>query len=371
MSRNRVRTRLAIGLTVSTLAVVALVGIGATCLAVWRSDDPATQARAGAARVGEDVAVVVIAEDAGADAASDARRDTLEWMLVALAASLVPAVLIGWLAAGRLLGTVDRALADIEATENERQEHLQEVVHELRTPLAVVTANLELVARDPDVDGETADFLDASRRAAERMRRTVDDLAGHGRLSVDGEAGPSDLAVEATAVVAKYAGPAHNRSLGLATIGEPRLPVPSADRGAVRIALGNLVGNAVRLAPRGSKITIRWGKLEDWAWMAVGDEGPGMAPSLHPLAFERGWRGRHDRDRAAGADPGRGLGLTIARQVVEAQGGALTVESDEGAGSTFTIWLPLTADATRADVVAEDGIHPRSAPWLDLSSTSS
>jgi signal transduction histidine kinase len=201
------------------------------------------------------------------------------------------------------------------------------------------------------------------------MRRTVDDLAGHGRLAVDGDAGPADLAVEATAVVAEYAGPAHNRSLGLVTIGEAPLPVLSADRGAVRIALGNLVGNAVRLAPRGSKVTIRWGQLGDWAWLAVGDEGPGLAPSLHARAFERGWRGRHDRDRAAGADSGRGLGLTIARQVVEAQGGALTVESDEGEGSTFTIWLPLTAEAARADVVDDDGVHPRSAPWLDLSST--
>jgi signal transduction histidine kinase len=202
------------------------------------------------------------------------------------------------------------------------------------------------------------------------MRRTVDDLAGHGRLAVDGEAGPADLAVEARAVVAEYAGPAHNRSLGLVTVGEPRLPAASADRSAVRIALGNLVGNAVRLAPRGSKITIRWGRLGDWAWVAVADEGPGLARPLHARAFERGWRGRHDRDRAAGADAGRGLGLTIARQVVEAQGGALTLESDEGAGSTFTIWLPLTPDAARTDVVADDGVHPRSAPWLDLSPTS-
>jgi signal transduction histidine kinase len=109
--------------------------------------------------------------------------------------------------------------------------------------------------------------------------------------------------------------------------------------------------------------------LGDWAWLAVADEGPGLARPLHARAFERGWRGRHDRDRAAGADTGRGLGLTIARQVVEAQGGALTIESDEGTGSTFTIWLPLTANAARADVVADDGVHPRSTPWLDLSST--
>ena len=99
-------------------------------------------------------------------------------------------------------------------------------------------------------------------------------------------------------------------------------------------------------------------------WIAVSDEGPGLSPELHSRVFERGWRGRHDRDRGNGA--GRtGLGLTIARQMAEAQRGAVTLESDEGGGSTFTVWLPTTPDADRTEVVATDGIHPFVLPWIN------
>ena len=136
----------------------------------------------------------------------------------------------------------------------------------------------------------------------------------------------------------------------------------AADPATVRTAVGNLVGNAVRLAPQGSAVEVDWGRIHDWAWIAVRDEGPGLAPEHHSRVFERGWQGRHDRDRADGL--GRsGLGLTIARQMVEAQGGAVTIESDEGVGSTFALWLPLSADADQSVIVADDGVHPSATPW--------
>jgi signal transduction histidine kinase len=363
--RARVRARLAVGLTVSALVVAALVGIGASALASWRSDEPEVRTQAGAARVGEGVALVVVAEDDG-DAAAQARSDALRWMLVALGVALIPAVAVGWLAAGRLLGTVDRALADIEATDAERRRRLQEVVHELRTPLAVVGANLELASTAPGMDDEAGGLVDAARRAAERMRRTVDDLAGHGQLAVDAVGGPLDLGAEAQAVVADHAGPAGARGVRIATRGTGSVHVPSADRGALHTALGNLAANAVRLAPIGSTVTVCWGDHAGWAWIAVCDEGPGLAERLHARVFERGWQGRHERDRAGNGDEPqseRGLGLTIARQLTEAQGGLLTLVSEEGAGSTFTVWLPLGPVAQQADVVEADGIHPRSRPW--------
>jgi len=361
-SRARLRLRVAVGITVSALVVAALVGIVASVLASWRSDDPAAQTQAGAARVGQDVAVVVVAEQS-ADAAAQARRDALRWMLVALGVSLVPAVAVGWLAAGRLLGTVDRALAEIEATDAERQRRLQEVVHELRTPLAVVGANLELAATGSGLSSEAEGLVDAARRAAARMRRTVDDLAGHGGLAVDAGAGPVEVAVEARAVVAEHTGPARARGLHLLDAGTGPASVPSADRAAVRTVLGNLVGNAVRLAPKGSTITVDWGEHSGWMWIAVSDEGPGLAPHLHTRVFERGWRGRHERDRAGTADGERGLGLTIARQLTEAQGGLVTLDSQEGEGSTFVVWLPIAAGAEPADVVGSDGVHPVARPW--------
>ena len=82
---------------------------------------------------------------------------------------------------------------------------------------------------------------------------------------------------------------------------------------------------------------------------------------------ERGWRGRHDRDRDRAAAPDqRGLGLTISRQLTEAHGGLLTIDSEEGAGSTFTIWLPMAPDARTDDVVGRDHLHPLARPWQAL-----
>lgn len=358
--RNRVRARLAIGLTISTLLAAALVAVVATVLAGWQADDRGDGTQAGAARVGDEVTVVIVTDE-GAQAASQARSDTLRWSLIALAASVLPAVGIGWFIAGRMLGTVDQALADIETTESERLGRLQEVVHELRTPLAVMGTNLELAATDPELDSGTAGFIDAAQRAVGRMGRTVDDLAGHGRLAVTTSDAPVSLEALATEVASEHAGLAQARRLHLFVAGADHTTVPDLDRGALRTAVGNLVGNAVRLAPSGSNIGIGWGETTDWAWIGVTDEGPGIPQHDHARVFERGWRGRHDRDRD---DPGTGgLGLTITRQMAEAQGGVVTIESDEGAGSTFAVWLPLNADADQTLVLADDGIHSAVQPW--------
>lgn len=353
-----VRTRLAVGLTLSTLAVVALVAIAAVGLSLWRADDPDAEAQAGAVRLADGVAVVVIADDAE-DAAAAARRDALQWVLVALAASVIPATAVSWVVSARVLGRVDDAAAEVELREQERRRRLDEVIHELRTPLAVAGTNLELAASDPAIDPDTGRLIDAARRATERMSRTVDDLAEHGRLAVDAS-DSIDLAAVARAVVTEHAGPARARSLQLGVAGSAKLPVPAGDRAAVQTALGNLVNNAVRLAPGGSTVTVTCGERAGWAWAAVTDEGPGIAAADHHRVFERGWRGRHDRHRDRGDDQ-RGLGLTIARQLTEANGGRLTLDSDEGVGSTFTVWLPMTSDAREADITATPVGSPASA----------
>jgi signal transduction histidine kinase len=359
--RSRLRTRLAIGMSLTALGVAALVAISAAALSSWRSGDAGLETQAGAARVGDGVAVVVVAE--GAEAADAARADALRWTLVALGVALVPAAVIGWFTSGRLLGRVDRALADIERTEAERTRQLHEVAHELRTPLTVMAVNLELAANGAAGDEELGGWIEAARNASERMRRTVGDLAGNGALAAGTSTGPVDLAAEAASLVSEHAGPARQRRVQLRTAGGGPVWVPTADRQSVHTTLGNLLDNAVGLSLPGSTVTVGWGRLDDWAWISVADEGPGLAPRRHARVFERGWSGRPDRDRNG---PPRGLGLTIARQLVEANHGALTVESSEGEGSVFTVWLPLTAAANRSDVVDRDGIHPRTSPWRPL-----
>jgi signal transduction histidine kinase len=349
----------------------------------------------------------------GGAAAKAARQSSLSWALAAIGVAFVPAAGLAWLAAGRLLRRVhhltgvvdgvaagdepsevdsahahagahdldrtdeldaladgvDRMLARLDAAKQEQQRRLHEVVHELRTPLAVATTNLELARTAPGLDDDAATRLDAGLRALERMGRTVDDLANHGRLALHTSSESRfDLAVEVAALGTEHEGPAGQRGVRLVASGPEHLDVPG-DRSALRTAVGNLLANAVRLAPAGSTLTLAWGCWRDWVWVGVRDEGPGLAPADHARAFERSWRGRYDADRdrrgpppVAGEQP-RGLGLTIARQVVEAQGGRLTLASAEGSGSTFVVWLPARPEAEGAEIVAADGVHPLVDPF--------
>jgi signal transduction histidine kinase len=285
--------------------------------------------------------------------------------LLAPALTLFPALVVAWVVSGRVRSVVRRARAEVEAADIERLSRTQEVVHELRTPLAVMGTNLELAAIEAENLG-AAGYIDAARRAVIRMARTVDDLAGHGRLAVQQESGLVDLAELAEAAVAEHVGPGRARGVDVEVIGTSQTTVPSVDPAAVRTAIGNFLSNAVRMAPQGSSVVVDWGRLDSWAWIAVIDEGPGLASHLHARVFERGWQGHHDRHRGEGTGE-RGLGLTIARQLTEAQGGAVTMESEEGGGAVFTVWLPLEVGADLSAVVAPDRVHPASRPWLERS----
>jgi signal transduction histidine kinase len=396
------QTRLAVGMTALALAVTALVAVGGFLAAGWLGPSPEPRIETRVEQVGDSVALVRIERDVeGASASNDARRSTLVWVLAALGVAFVPAASLAWVVAGRLLRPVQRltevvdrvdgpganertglARADelgalaagldgmfdrLEHQRREQERWLHEVVHELRTPLAIAGTNLELAGMElagtaPAVEDGAA-RLAAARRAIERMSRTVDDLATNGRLTP----GPADgalvdLAAEGRALVTEHLGPAELRGVHLLTEGPDELPVP-ADRAALRTATANLLSNALRVSPSGSTITVAWGRTGSWAWLAVRDEGPGVAESDHARVFERYWRGRYERDREdAETSAPRGLGLTIARQAVETQGGRLTVMSSPGEGATFLVWLPMSGDAEAAAVVAPDGVHPLADP---------
>ena len=329
-------------------------------VALLVSHEPWADARTGIAQVGDDV-VVVVAEEGSLDGLIDSG-------LLAPALAMIPAVVVAWFVAGRVRQVVAQARAEVEAAEVERRSRTQEVVHELRTPLAVMGTNLELAAIEAGHEPGAAGYIDAARRAVSRMARTVDDLAGHGGLAVEQGNGPVDLADLAESAVAEHVGPARARGVNVELIGASLTTVPSVDPAAVRYAIGNFLSNAVRMAPQGSLVGIDWGRLDGWAWLAVIDEGPGLAPHLHARVFERGWQGHHERERGTGNGEA-GLGLTIARQLTEAQGGAVTVESEEGGGAVFAVWLPVEVGADPRAVIATDRIHAIARPWLAASLT--
>jgi signal transduction histidine kinase len=350
-------------LLVSPAVLVIVLAIAATLVFLNTGTAVVEEsAKAGLARVGDAIAVVIVTGGVGAAAVAGTRDFVVVWGLVLPAAALIPALVTAWLLAGRVLRIVGRANSEVERADDERRRHLQEIVHELRTPLAVMGTNLELAAIQMDPGSGASPRIGAARRAVDRMARTVDDLDGHGRLAVAEEGGPLDLAILAEAAVAEHAGPALAREIHIILAGESSTMVPAVDPAAVATAIGNFLSNAMRLAPRGSAVTVDWGEVGDWAWIAVTDEGPGLPPHLHARAFERGWQGPYDRSRGV-TNGESGLGLTIARQLTEAQGGAATLESEEGGGATLAVWLPLDDGADRSNILSSDRVHSAIRPW--------
>ena len=352
-SMSRARRALMILSPVLLMTFVSVV----VSLVVLANLGPATAAGpdAGLARVGDDLALVLVAD--GAAEIATARRMVSNWGLLVPALVLVFSAFVAWAISGRVQREVDEAARSISSAAQRRETHLQEIAHELRTPLAVMGTNLELAS-----DGEESSrYIDAARRAMVRMARTVDDLAGHGQLAVEEGEGPVDVVEVVGSVAQEHVAPGRELGVFVRLSGSPQLIVHDIDAAAVRAVLSNFMSNAIRFAPRGSIVHVDWGAVDEWFWVSVTDQGPGIASRDHARVFERGWQGTHDRDRRTGS----GLGMTIARQLTEAQGGHITLDSEEGTGTTFTLWLPGMGYPDPKDVIAPDGIHPVNRPWID------
>jgi signal transduction histidine kinase len=254
-----------------------------------------------------------------------------------------------------MLGRLDEAFA------NQRQ-FIQEASHELRNPLAVIRTNLEVTLSDPDATTEdlrhTAEVVE---RSTERMTRLVDDLLLYARNETPAlEREPVDAATLVHEAADEFRAPAEARGLTITWEAEPGLLV-TGDRNALRQALANLLANATRLAPPGSSVRTRAGREGPWIWLAVDDQGPGIAAEDQARIFQRFWRGDAER---AGGEKRSGLGLTIVRQIAEAHGGEVKLVSVLGHGSTFAIWLPalVGAPVPSASSPEPDPLGPPTAP---------
>ncbi|MGL4178760.1 MAG: sensor histidine kinase, partial [Dermatophilaceae bacterium] len=216
-----------------------------------------------------------------------------------------------------LADTVDDMLGRIESAFTAQRRLVDDVSHELRNPIAVVQANVDAVLSRDDVQpDERARSASVVTRAISRMARLVDDLLATARSRsgafVDREVDLSELARGAVDELRLLA---DGRGLRFTLRLAPG-PVVIADTEALTRAVGNILSNAVRLAPGGSEVAVASGSRQGWAWIAVRDNGPGIAETDQERIFDR--FGRRSGD--AGTD-GHGLGLAIARQVVESHEG--------------------------------------------------
>ena len=235
-----------------------------------------------------------------------------------------------------MLDRLEAARAELSRTIETQRRFVDDASHELRTPLTIMRGNLELVARDPRMpEAERLAALGDAIDEAERMSQLVDDLLALAR--VDAGMAMPDTDVPLGPLVEEVALAAH------AAAGERTLTVQGAAddvrvRGSeplLRRLVENLTDNAIKYTGPGGRIGIALAGENGTARLRVSDDGVGMTPEERTHAFDR--FGRSDRSRER---PGAGLGLSIAKAVVEAHGGTIEVSSEPGAGTTFTISLP-------------------------------
>ena len=255
-----------------------------------------------------------------------------------------------------LADTFDAMLARLDGAFEGQRRFIQETSHELRNPLAVIRTNLDVALDDPDADpAEVRRAAELVRRTASRMSRLVDDLLVYARsgapmhehveLDVCGVVG--EAAEDFTAAAAA-------RNLRLEAYAESGLWV-RGDRGALRQALANLLANAVRLAPEGSRIRVGAGRQDRWVWLVVDDEGPGIPEDQRELVFDRFWRGSPTRPGEEGRS---GLGLAIVEQIASDHHGGVGLAASDAGGSVFTMWLPAVEPPPTPDPAAEDAVGP-------------
>ena len=244
---------------------------------------------------------------------------------------------------GELAASFNELAGALEAAERRRLELLGDVTHELRTPVATLEGYLEGLL-DGVVEPSPATWARLHGEAG-RLRRLIDDLhqlsrAEAGQLPL--RPAPLDPADVVRSAVARLDAPFAEKGLALAVDVPPGLPAVRADPDRAVQVVTNLLTNALRYTPAPGHVRVTARRVDGPAGpaveVAVADSGLGVAPEHLPHLFERFYRVDKSRSRALG---GSGIGLSIARALVEAMGGRIRAESaGPGRGSTFAFTLP-------------------------------
>jgi two-component system sensor histidine kinase BaeS len=301
-----------------------------------------------------------------------------QWVLAILVVELILGAVIGLLLALRLerpIGRVATAIIDVangkrvepipeqgpqeiidlsaavntlvdrlRSLEEMRRRSLANIVHELGRPLGAVRAAIHVLrygaADDPDIREE---LLEGIENEVKRMQPLLDDLAQlHGHVVGTLELAYQSIPISAwlPSLLIPWRAAALDKGLHWQETIPPDLPTLKLDPNRMAQAIGNLLSNAVKYTPVSGNVSLTGGGNDMEVWIQVGDTGPGIVPEEQERIFEPFYRGRQARRFPQGL----GLGLTIARDVVNAHGGRLDLTSTPGEGSRFTIYLPHRPD---------------------------
>jgi two-component system OmpR family sensor kinase len=230
-----------------------------------------------------------------------------------------------------MLQSLDSARSGTEAMLERQREFVADASHELRTPLTSVLASLELLAEE--LDGEPAETAQAALRSARRMRRLVGDLlllarADARRIQPHRPTELDEVVMEAAAEIGTVADE-HELRIDASPV------VVSGTRDELHRLVLNLIENAIKHTPPGTRIQVSTAAENGYAVLVVEDDGPGIPAELGTRVFERFVRGGRDGAR------GSGLGLSIVHSVSESHGGSVILESSaDGGGARFVVRLP-------------------------------
>jgi two-component system sensor histidine kinase BaeS len=237
---------------------------------------------------------------------------------------------------GELAVAFNQMSIDLAHSQELRRQMTADIAHELRTPLSIISGYTESL-RDGRLPA-TPDTFDIVYDEVQHLSRLVRDLR---TLSL-AEAGELLLSCQPTApqellasTAATYAHQAQDRNVSLQVETSPELPEIDVDPDRMAQVLGNLVSNALRYTPDGGSIILKaMEPTKNEVQLIVSDNGVGMAAENLPLVFDRFYRGDTSRHMADGES---GLGLAIAKSIIEMHGGKISVESELGNGTTFEI----------------------------------
>jgi signal transduction histidine kinase len=239
---------------------------------------------------------------------------------------------------GELAAAFNQMSAELNRSNELRRQMTADIAHELRTPLAVIKGYTEAL-RDRDLPA-TVDTFQTMYREAEHLSHLIDDLrtlslADSGELALDRQMNSPNELLER--VAAAHSPQAQRSGISIKLDTDPGLSHVWVDAERMAQVLSNLVSNALRFTPEGGQITLAARQHTGAIQLVVRDTGTGIPPVDLPHVFERFYRGDDSRQANEGES---GLGLAIAKSLVEAHGGAISAESTLGKGTTFTITIP-------------------------------
>jgi len=235
-------------------------------------------------------------------------------------------------------------LARVRSSQSSQRNFVANVSHELKTPLTSVQgfaqAILDGTARTRSEQEQAAEVI---YNESQRMHRMVLDLLDLARLDAgiaDLKMAPVDMRALLDSISEKFSLQAQKGKITLVVDSPPDLPIMVADGDMLAQIFTNLVDNALRHTPTGGQITLQAQSTQTTMEIHVSDTGSGIPSGAIPHIFERFYQA--DLSRPGGEKHGAGLGLAIVQEIVTAHSGRITVRSQEGLGTTFTVHLPHT-----------------------------